>query len=505
MATHSRFPSCSRATRIFCVVEHEQLLGGVGEVVLPANDVGDPGVEVVDGDREVVERASRPPGRSPGRPCWRWGSALGRGSRRRRPSRPCRGPAGGPRRSPRARPGTPGRHRGAPCTPGHRRRWRSSGTRGRSSSSCASASRWRSARSDWKIGPSSQSELQPPQRVEDLLDVLGSRSLAVGIFDAQHERAALPLLAASQQPVVEGSAGAADVQRASRGWSKANAHERDVTMLIGAHVSNAGGLTNAVERGTERGCEAIQIFNQSPRMWRPTHYTDDDIAEFREAIDASKIDAVLIHAVYLLNCASEDTEIRDKSLASLIQSLRVGEGSARSAWCCTPARPSRATSARRSPAPARSSRRRWPRRTSCPLHLEDTAGAGGTLGRSFEELERLLDASGADKRLGVCLDSCHLLASGYEVRTADGLTDTLDDSTGVVGHQPAGLAARQRLGHPAGLQPRPPRGPRPGRVRREGLRHRSCPSRASTSSRACSRPGPTRARRAPTTSRSRSS
>ena len=52
-------------------------------------------------------------------------------------------------------------------------------------------------------------------------------------------------------------------------------------MLIGAHVSNAGGLSKAVERGVERGCEAIQIFNQSPRMWRPTAYTDDDFAEFR--------------------------------------------------------------------------------------------------------------------------------------------------------------------------------------------------------------------------------
>ena len=97
-------------------------------------------------------------------------------------------------------------------------------------------------------------------------------------------------------------------------------------MLIGAHVSNAGGLAKSVERGTERGCQAIQIFNQSPRMWRPTAYGEDDFAEFQEAIDSSKIKAVLVHAVYLLNCASEDKEIRQKSLKSLIQSLRVGDG-----------------------------------------------------------------------------------------------------------------------------------------------------------------------------------
>ena len=70
-------------------------------------------------------------------------------------------------------------------------------------------------------------------------------------------------------------------------------------MLIGAHVSNAGGLPNAVERGVERGCEAIQIFNQSPRMWRPTAYSEDDYAEFREAMARSPIKDVMIHAVYL--------------------------------------------------------------------------------------------------------------------------------------------------------------------------------------------------------------
>jgi deoxyribonuclease-4 len=69
----------------------------------------------------------------------------------------------------------------------------------------------------------------------------------------------------------------------------------------------------------------------------------------------------------------------------------------------------------------------------CPLHLEDTAGAGGTLGRSFEELARLIDGAGGDDRLGVCLDSCHLLASGYDIRTAEGLAGVLDDFDRVIG------------------------------------------------------------------------
>src|ERR1700688_1040550 len=95
-------------------------------------------------------------------------------------------------------------------------------------------------------------------------------------------------------------------------------------MLIGAHVSPAGGLARAIERGVERGCRAIQIFNQSPRMWKPTVYPEEGVLAFREAMGGSPIDAVVIHAVYLVNCASDDAEIRAKSLNSLIHSLRVG-------------------------------------------------------------------------------------------------------------------------------------------------------------------------------------
>src|ERR1700716_3745212 len=96
-------------------------------------------------------------------------------------------------------------------------------------------------------------------------------------------------------------------------------------MLIGAHVSPAGGLAKAIERGVERGCRAIQIFNQSPRMWKPTVQRDEDIVAFREAMADSPIEAVVIHTVYLLNCASDEAAIREKSLTSLIHSLRVGD------------------------------------------------------------------------------------------------------------------------------------------------------------------------------------
>jgi deoxyribonuclease-4 len=196
-------------------------------------------------------------------------------------------------------------------------------------------------------------------------------------------------------------------------------------MLIGAHVSPAGGLPKAVERGVERGCDAIQIFNQSPRMWRPTAYTDEDLAAARQAFDESRIDAVLIHAVYLLNCASEDKEIRTKSLASLIQSLRIGDGIGAVGVVLHPGSAKQGDVGKAIKRAGTVIRQALSATERCALHLEDTAGAGGTLGRSFEELAALLDASGGDKRLGVCLDSCHLLASGYDIRTDEGLSDTL--------------------------------------------------------------------------------
>jgi deoxyribonuclease-4 len=204
-------------------------------------------------------------------------------------------------------------------------------------------------------------------------------------------------------------------------------------MLIGAHVSPAGGLPKAIERGTERGCQAIQIFNQSPRMWRPTAYTDDDFAAFREARDASPIKAVLIHAVYLLNCASEDKEIREKTRASLIQSLTVGAGIKATGVVLHPGSAKQGDVSKAIKRAGTVIKQALSETDGCDLHLEDTAGAGGTLGRSFEELAALIEAAGGSKRLGVCLDSCHLFASGYDIRTAEGLSETIAQCNRVVG------------------------------------------------------------------------
>jgi deoxyribonuclease-4 len=176
-------------------------------------------------------------------------------------------------------------------------------------------------------------------------------------------------------------------------------------MLIGAHVSPAGGPAKALERGDDRGCRSIQIFNQSPRQWKPHAYSDDQLAEYREALEGSGVEAVLIHAVYLLNPASDDPDIREKTLASLTTSLRVGDALGAAGVVL---HPGSALKGEVGPAIERAGdliKEALAESGSCELHLEDTAGAGGTLGRTFEELAKLLRACGRSKRLGVCLDS----------------------------------------------------------------------------------------------------
>lgn len=196
-------------------------------------------------------------------------------------------------------------------------------------------------------------------------------------------------------------------------------------MLIGAHVSNAGGLPKAIERGLERECDAIQIFNQSPRQWKPTAYSDADFAAFREARDSTRIQSVVIHAVYLINAASEDPELREKSLVALTHALRVGDAIGADGVVLHAGSALKGDVGEAIARAGQVIRAALDDTDTCRLHLENTAGTGGTLGRSFGELAALLDAAGASARLGVCLDSCHLLASGYDVRDVDAVAETV--------------------------------------------------------------------------------
>jgi deoxyribonuclease-4 len=168
-------------------------------------------------------------------------------------------------------------------------------------------------------------------------------------------------------------------------------------------------------------------------MWRPTPYAEEDFAAFRESMAGSPLEAVVIHAVYLINCASKEREIRQKSLASLRHALRIGDGiGAAGVVLHAGARKGEPYGASVKRA-GKAIREALESSERSPLLLENTAGTQGPLGRNFDELAELIDAAGGGKRLGACLDCCHLLASGFEIRSPEALAEVVDDFDAKVG------------------------------------------------------------------------
>ncbi len=204
-------------------------------------------------------------------------------------------------------------------------------------------------------------------------------------------------------------------------------------MLIGGHVSPAGGLPNAHQRGVERHCDAIQIFHQNPRAWRPTRHREEDIERFRELMADGPVRSFLIHAVYLINCASRDPEIRRKSLTSLVHAMRLGDDAGADGVVLHPGSQAGEPLEDCLPRIGEALRHALSESERCPLLLENTAGMQGTIGRSFSELADLVDRAGGDERVGVCLDCCHLFASGYDIRTAGGLDRVLEECVADLG------------------------------------------------------------------------
>jgi deoxyribonuclease-4 len=195
-------------------------------------------------------------------------------------------------------------------------------------------------------------------------------------------------------------------------------------VLLGAHCS--GGVKGALERGLAIGADAVQLFVQSPRAWRFPEHDPQLLAAFRRRREEARLGAVLVHALYLCNLATPDDELYGKSLQTMRATVRtacaleadavvfhVGShlGSGFEAGL------ERAVPAVRQVLDE-CSERTW-------LLLENTAGAGGTIGRSLDELTALVDALDRHPRLGVCLDACHLYVSGLDVTRRDVLDDVL--------------------------------------------------------------------------------
>lgn len=197
----------------------------------------------------------------------------------------------------------------------------------------------------------------------------------------------------------------------------------------------------ALEHGAEIGAEVVQIFTQSPRMWKPSQYGPEVLAGYRAAQDEHpSVKATFCHATYLINLATPDPELADKSRACLNANLATAEGmgshglvlhigSHRGSGFETslPGIVEALIEALDSVSPGAGPE-------PCPILLENAAGAGDTVGRSFEELAQVIEAAGGDERLGVCLDTQHLWASGIPFGTipeADALIALIDDTVGM--------------------------------------------------------------------------
>jgi deoxyribonuclease IV len=199
-------------------------------------------------------------------------------------------------------------------------------------------------------------------------------------------------------------------------------------MLFGAHVSAAGGISKAIDRVEVIGGNAVQVFTQSPRMWRPTVHTEEEVERFRKRRRQARVKAVSCHALYLVNLASRDPSVRENSLTALRATMEtadaigseavvfhvgshLGFGFDEAVDLILPAL------------------RELLELTTDDLWLcmENAAGAGGTIGRSIVELAAIADAADRHPRLGLCLDSCHWWASGVDVSDPSALDDALDD------------------------------------------------------------------------------
>ncbi len=205
-------------------------------------------------------------------------------------------------------------------------------------------------------------------------------------------------------------------------------------MEFGAHVSSAGGIDSAIDRAEAIGCDCVQVFTQSPRMWRPTNHKPEAIERFRARRAEAGIGGVACHALYLCNLATPDDTIYAKSIETMratvdaacaieADSVVFHVGSHLGAGF--EAGLERVTAAL-ALVLERCAGNTW-------LLLENSAGAGGTIGRSVGELAKLIDALDRHPRLGICLDSCHLYVSGYDVSDPAAVAELFDEVGDAIG------------------------------------------------------------------------
>lgn len=214
-------------------------------------------------------------------------------------------------------------------------------------------------------------------------------------------------------------------------------------MFFGAHLSSSGGIDKAVERAVGIGADAVQVFVQSPRMWRPIVHKEEQVERFRE-LRERHLQGAVAHAIYLINVASDDPELWERGATALDHTMVMGARLGLDAVIFHPGSHKGAETgldgcvdliARACLRAIEAGEAEGERLGVEPpyLLLENSAGQGGTIGRDVSELATIVDECDGHERLGVCLDSCHWWVSGVDV-TDRGVLDAclaeLDDAIG---------------------------------------------------------------------------
>ncbi|MFL5954914.1 MAG: deoxyribonuclease IV [Gaiellaceae bacterium] len=206
-------------------------------------------------------------------------------------------------------------------------------------------------------------------------------------------------------------------------------------MEFGAHVSSSGGIDTAIDRIEAMGGDCVQVFTQSPRMWRPTNHKSETIERFKTRRAEAGIGGVVCHALYLCNLAAPNDEIYDKSIRTMQNTVDVAcaiEADAVIFHVGSHLGAGFEAGLERTTAALAQILERCENDTW--LLMENSAGSGATIGRSIDELAVLVERLDRHPRLGVCLDSCHLWATGYDVtdRAAlDELVAEVDERIGL--------------------------------------------------------------------------
>jgi deoxyribonuclease IV len=213
------------------------------------------------------------------------------------------------------------------------------------------------------------------------------------------------------------------------------AHRPDRSILLGAHMSIAGGVHTAVERGISIGCTTMQMFVKNNNQWKGKELSDEDISTYKKLLRESSIGPVVVHDTYLINLCATDKQILQKSRAALKDELDRCETLGVEYLNFHPGSHVGAGEAEGIKRIAESLNIIHEETMGYRVKsvLETTAGQGTAIGYRFEQLREIIDAVAEQERMAVCMDTCHVFAAGYDISTERGYEKTFEDFDAIIG------------------------------------------------------------------------